>query len=211
MYCPPHYREERLPELVGLIEEFPLAAIVCDGPDGLAADHVPLMHEGEPGTLGKLIGHVARSNPLWQLPPEQSVLVIFQGPSAYISPNWYATKPDGGRVVPTWNYAVVHASCTLHAIHDPQQILQIVTRLTDKHERSQAHPWRVSDAPSAFLEKMVGGIVGIELGIDSLHGKWKLSQNQPVQNRQSVVEGLLVEGSDAHTQMATLVRVHGAR
>ncbi|MDE2593909.1 MAG: FMN-binding negative transcriptional regulator [Burkholderiales bacterium] len=209
MYCPAHFQEDRPAELISLIEQFPLASVVCNGPFGLVADHIPLMYEGESRALGKLIGHVAKSNPLWQLPAEQELLVVFQGPSTYISPNWYATKREGGRVVPTWNFAVVHAYCTLEAIHDQQHVLQIVTKLTDQHEASQTHPWRVTDAPSEFTAKLVGNIVGIELKIHRMQGKWKVSQNQPITNQQSVVQGLLAEGADAQTQMALLVRGHG--
>lgn len=211
MYCPTHFQEDRLPELINLIEQFPLASVVCNGPSGLMADHIPLMYEGGPDTSGKLVGHVARNNPLWQLPADQELLVVFQGPSTYISPNWYITKRDAGKVVPTWNYAVVHASCTLVAIKDPQQVLQIITKLTDQHEASQPHPWRVTDAPSKFTESLLGNIVGIELKIKRMQGKWKVSQNQPIPNQQSVVQGLLAEGSDAQTQMALLVRAHGAK
>lgn len=211
MYCPTHFQENRLPELIGLIEQFPLASVVCNGPSGLVADHIPLMYEDEANTSGKLVGHVAKNNPLWLLPTDQALLVVFQGPSTYISPNWYTTKRDAGKVVPTWNYAVVHAYCTLEAIHDPQQVLQIITKLTDQHEASQPHPWRVADAPSEFTESLLGNIVGIELKINHIQGKWKVSQNQPIPNQQSVAQGLLAEGSDAQTQMALLVRAHEAK
>jgi len=205
MYCPAHFQENSLPELISLIEQFPLATIVCNGPSGLVADHIPLMYEGEIGAAGVLVGHVAKNNPLWQLPVDQELLVVFQGPSTYISPNWYATKRDAGKVIPTWNYAVVHATCTLAAIHDPQQVLEIITKLTDQHEASQPHPWRVTDAPIEFTDRLVGNIVGIKLKINRIDGKWKVSQNQPTSNQQSVVQGLLAEGSDAQTQMALLV------
>ena len=211
MYCPAHFQENRLTELISLIEQFPLASMICNSPSGLVADHIPLLYEGEPGTSGKLIGHVAKSNPLWQLSADQELLVIFQGPSSYISPNWYATKSEAGKVVPTWNYAVVHAYCTLEAIHDSQQVLQIISELTDQHEASQQHPWRVADAPSEFTDRLVGNIVGIKLKINRIQGKWKVSQNQPQPNQKSVVQGLLAEDSDVQTQMALLVRAHGAK
>lgn len=163
------------------------------------------------GSPGKLVGHVAKSNPLWQLPVDQELLVVFQGPSTYISPNWYATKQEAGKVVPTWNYAVVHAYCTLTAIHDPAQVLQIITQLTDQNEASQPHPWRVADAPSEFTDRLVGSIVGVELNIIRMQGKWKVSQNQPAQNQQSVIKGLMAEGSDAQVQMALLVGSHRAK
>ena len=211
MYCPAHFQENRLSELISLIEQFPLASMICKSPSGLVADHIPLMHEYEPGTSGKLVGHVAKNNPLWQLSADQELLVIFQGPSTYISPNWYATKSEAGKVVPTWNYAVVHAYCTLEAFHDPKQVLQIISELTDRHEASQQHPWRVTDAPSEFTDRLVGNIVGIKLKINRIEGKWKVSQNQLRPNQQTIVQGLLAEGSDAQTQMAQLVGVHGAK
>ncbi len=211
MYCPAHFNEEHAASLLSLIEQFPLAAIVGNGPSGLVADHIPLLHEAAPGTWGKLVGHVARHNPLWQCEPEQELLIVFQGPSTYISPNWYATKQEPGKVVPTWNYAVVHAHCTLSAIHDQDQVLQIITKLTDQHEAAQSHPWRVSDAPQSFVDQLVANIVGIELKILRMQGKWKVSQNQAPQNQQSVVQALLAEGSDVSTQMALLVDSHRAK
>jgi transcriptional regulator len=199
MYCPAHFKEQRTAELISLIEQFPLASIIGNGPTGLVADHIPL------------IGHVARNNPLWQLAADQELLVIFQGPSTYISPNWYASKQDSGKVVPTWNYAVVHAHCTLTAIHESQQILQIITQLTDRHESQQPHPWRVTDAPSAYTESLLGHIVGVELNINRIQGKWKVSQNQPMANQQSVVQALQSAEADARTQMALLVIDHGVK
>ncbi len=210
MYCPAHFQEDRLPTLIGLIEQFPLASIVRNGPSGLVADHVPLMYMAEAGAAGKLVGHVAKNNPLWEVAADHELLVVFQGPSTYISPNWYATKAEAGKVVPTWNYAVVHASCTLQAIHAQHKVLEIVTKLTNQHEGSQSHPWRVTDAPTEYTERMAAYIVGIELTIHSMHGKWKVSQNQPVPNQQSVAQGLLAEGADVQKQMAVLVSSQGA-
>lgn len=210
MYQPAHFREDRPEVLADFIRRFPLASIVRNGPDGLTADHVPLEHEAVEGGGGRLIGHVAKSNPLWQCAPQESMLVIFQGPSAYISPNWYATKRDTGKVVPTWNYAVVHAHCSLRALHDPGRLRAIVSRLTDRHEAGQVHPWHVDDAPTGYIEAMLSAIVGIELSIHRLEGKWKVSQNHPVENRRSVVAGLESGGSDAGTVMAQLVRAQGS-
>lgn len=210
MYCPTHFQEDRPEALIGLIERFPLATIVCSGPSGLVADHLPLRHEAVPGSAGKLLGHVARNNPIWQIRGDQELLVVFQGPSAYISPNWYATKQEAGKVVPTWNYAVVHAHCTLAAIHDQDRVLQIITQLTDQHEASQPHPWRVTDAPREFTERLAGNIVGIELSITRMHGKWKVSQNQPARNRASVARGLRAAGGDTSAQMAQLIESRGS-
>ena len=211
MYCPSHFNEDNPSALASLIGQFPLATLVCTSPAGLIADHVPMLYEGAPNLPGTLVGHVAKNNPLWQLPADQELLAVFQGPSTYISPNWYATKSDAGKVVPTWNYAVVHAHCTLNAVHDPAHVLRIVTKLTDQHEASQAHPWRVTDAPIEYTEKLVGNIVGIELKIHRLQGKWKVSQNQPKQNQQSVMQALQAQTSDAQAQMAVLVQAYGAK
>lgn len=209
MYCPAHFQEDRPQAWLSLIEQFPLATIISNGPSGLVADHIPLFHKAAPHSLGQFMGHVARSNPLWQCAPDQELLIVFQGPSSYISPNWYATKQEAGQVVPTWNYAVVHAHATLVARQSPEQVLDILTELTDQHEAAQAHPWRVADAPSDFTARLLGHIVGIELTIQRMQGKWKVSQNQPLQNQQSVIQGLLSEGSDAATQMALQVAAFG--
>ncbi len=208
MYCPAYFVEQDTDILLHLIEQYPLGCLIAATATGLVADHVPLLHEPDSGACGKLIGHVARNNPLWQYPPEQELLVIFQGTSRYISPNWYASKKEGGKVVPTWNYAVVHAHCTLSALHEPEAILPILERLTHQHEAGQAHPWKVSDAPADYLARQISNIVGIELSIHRLEGKWKVSQNQPAKNRQSLVQGLLAQGGDESVHMAQLVQKH---
>jgi transcriptional regulator len=157
------------------------------------------------GTAGKLVGHVARNNPLWRCAPEQELLLVFQGPSAYISPNWYATKQEAGKVVPTWNYAVVHVHATLKALESPHDVLAIVSKLTDLHEASQPHPWKVADAPTDYTERLLANIVGVAFLITRVQGKWKVSQNQPAVNQQGVAKGLIGLGNDAALQMASLV------
>lgn len=211
MYRPTHFIEDRLDVQIALMGQHPLAAIVRNTADGLEAEHIPLMHEAATGGPGKLIGHVAKGNPLWRCSPTEKILAIFQGPSAYISPGWYASKRETGRVVPTWNYAVVHAHCTLTAIRDPARVLQIIAALTDRHESARELPWRVADAPAAFTRQLVDNIVGIELAIHRIHGKWKVSQNQPAANRASVVQGLLAQGGDAGVAMAQLVDSHATK
>lgn len=208
MYCPSHFSERDSAVLLDLIEQYPLACLIANTPAGLVADHVPLLHEPGSGDFGKFIGHVARNNPLWQYPSEQQLLVIFQGASSYISPNWYASKKEAGKVVPTWNYAVVHAYCSLRAVHEPEAILPILERLTRQHEAGQTHPWKISDAPEDYIERMLNNIVAIELSIHRMEGKWKVSQNQPIQNRQTVVQGLLAQGDDESVLMAQLVQKH---
>lgn len=130
---------------------------------------------------------------------------MFQGPQAYISPNWYATKADGGKVVPTWNYAVVHVHATLSAVQEPEALLQILTQLTNRHESDQPHPWQVGDAPPEFTNKLLAHIVGVRLDIRRMQGKWKVSQNQPEVNRASVVSMLTGLGSETAATMAEMV------
>jgi transcriptional regulator len=168
-----------------------------------------LFYVSNPAGLGSLYGHVARNNPLWQVQPEEQLLVVFQGPSSYITPNWYASKQHTGKVVPTWNYAVVHAYCSLCAIHNPDRLLGIISEQTDLQEANQLHPWKVSDAPTEFTEMLLKDIVGIHLRIDRWGGIWKVSQNQPRQNQQSLVEGLLETNLSPQIDMATLIRLHG--
>jgi len=207
MYIPEHFRESRPEVLHQLIRDNPLGILVTQQNALLDADHLPFELDAGAGLLR---AHVARANPVWkELEQGAPFMLQFQGPEAYISPNWYEGKQKAGKVVPTWNYAVVHAHCSLHAIHDPEQVRQLVTQLTDQHEASQAHPWRVADAPTDYTDKLLANIVGIELRVHRMQGKWKVSQNQSGQNQQSVVQGLLSEGADAQTQMASLVKARG--
>ena len=206
MYCPAHFEEQRPEVLHQLLALHPLATIARLGADGLVADHVPLMHVPSAGGHGQLIGHVARANPLWQVQPDDEVLLVFQGPQTYISPNWYASKAEGGKVVPTWNYAVVHVHATLSPVHEPEAVLEILERLTHRHEAQQIHPWQVSDAPADFTNKLLSHIVGVRFDIRRMQGKWKVSQNQPEANRSSVVAELLQHGGGANVAMAELVR-----
>lgn len=211
MYCPASFEEQRPDVLLQLIAEHPLATVVRQGEEGLVADHVPLMHAATQAGAGHLIGHVARANPLWQVSPQQRLLLVFQGPQAYISPNWYATKADGGRVVPTWNYAVVHVHAQLTPIHEPQAVMDILRQLTRRHEVSQPHPWAVDDAPADFTERLLTQIVGVRLEILGMQGKWKVSQNQPQTNQASVSAALQAAGTTDSLSMASLVEGHGIR
>lgn len=208
MYCPTHFEEQRPEVLQQLIASHPLSTIVRLGPEGLVADHVPLLHvpAEDASGHGHLIGHVARANPLWQVPPDESLLLVFQGSQTYISPNWYATKAEGGKVVPTWNYAVAHVHATLAPMQEPEAILNILTQLTNRHEAAQPHPWQVSDAPAEFTHKLLGQIVGIRLDITRMQGKWKVSQNQPAANRASVVTSLSTSDRQESHAMSDLVR-----
>ena len=205
MYLPPAFREDRPEALRELMAEYPLAALVTHGPDGLVATHVPLLYDPEPAgpsaPLGTLRGHLARANPQGQF--EGEALAIFQGPDAYVSPNWYPTKREHGRAVPTWNYAVVHAHGRMTVYSDPERLRGFLDRLTARHEAGQAVPWQPSDAPPDYIEGLLRGIVGIEIAVTRLEGKWKTSQNQPAANRAGAAEGLEASGKSA---MAGLVR-----
>ena len=158
---------------------------------GLAANHIPLHLSPDPAPFGILRGHVARANPLYtEGLHDGDVLAIFQGPDAYITPSWYATKQEHGKVVPTWNYAVVHAHANIRFMEEPAWILAHLKGLTEHNEQSFAEPWAVSDAPEEYVAKLVRAIVGIELTITRIVGKWKVSQNQPPANQAGVVDGL---------------------
>ena len=175
--------------------------------DGVEANHLPFELDPEPGPFGTLRGHVARANPVWhESLPEAESLIIFQGPAGYISPSWYATKQENGEVVPTWNYAVVQARGPLHFIEDREWLLGLVTRLTVRHEAGSTEPWHVSDAPAPFIQQLLGAIVGFEVPIRLLQGKWKLSQNRPQKDQQGIVRGLSALGDDAAASLATMVR-----
>lgn len=205
MYCPAHFEESRPEIMLGLIAQHPLATVISSGSSGLVADHIPLLHESEQGTAGKLIGHVARSNPLWQAAQGTEHLLVFQGPSAYVSPNWYASKAESGKVVPTWNYAVVHVHATLAASHDPAHIRAVLEKQTRRQEAEQIRPWALADAPEDFTERLLGLIVGLEFRIVRMQGKWKVSQNQGLANRQGVIAGLQALQRDEASSMADLV------
>jgi transcriptional regulator len=202
MYIPKHFAEDDVAEMHALMRANPLATLITHGPDGLDANHIPLLlADGEPN--GKLQGHVARANPLWQGGNVTGeVLVVFQGDDSYISPSGYATKSEHGKVVPTWNYAAAHAYGELQVIDDPQWIFAQISALTATNEAALPQPWAVTDAPADYIEKMLGAIVGIEISITRLLGKWKVSQNQPAVNQASLIAALEKAGDP----MAGLIR-----
>lgn len=207
MYLPRHFEEARPELLHGLMRAYPLATLVTlSGAGDIDANHIPLFFSEETGGLGSLRGHVARANPLWRLLEGTKALAIFHGPDSYVSPSWYPTKREHRRVVPTWNYAVVHAHGSLRAIEDPAWLRAQVEALTTQQEASFAAPWEVADAPADFIDRRLEAIVGIELVIDKLTGKFKNSQNQPEQNRAGVVAGLKDQGSDRALALAALVK-----
>lgn len=208
MYLPEHFAENRPEVLQQLMREHPLACVVTHGADGLDANHLPLFFDGSTGPHGTLYGHVARSNPLWQqiaAMPEEA-LIIFQGAQAYISPNWYPGKAEHGQAVPTWNYAVVHARGPLRVVDDPAALRQLLERLTARHEAGQPQPWQLSDAPDDYLQRQLRAIVGIEIPLSALVGKWKCSQNRPAGDRAGVAAALAALPDDNARCMAELVQ-----
>lgn len=212
MYLPSHFAEARPEQLHALMRQHPLATLVWLDQDAPVADHIPLEFVPDPAGsgAGTLQGHVARANPLWQRARrDQPLLAVFQGPQAYVSPSWYPSKAVHGKVVPTWNYAVVHARCDLVVHDDAGWVRGLVERLTRSHEAQREHPWQVADAPADYLAATLRAIVGIELRIQSLTGKWKLSQNRDAADRQGVVQGLAGAGDTAQA-MAALVARGGA-
>ena len=207
MHTPKHFAETRVEVLHQLIREHAFAALVTLGPDGLNANHIPFEIDPQPAPFGTLRGHVARANPLWKEAAAGSeALVIFQGPHSYITPSWYATKQETGKVVPTWNYAMVHAYGPMRAVEDAAWLRTLLTKLTSHHESRRSEPWKLTDAPPEFVERQMQAIVGIEIPITRLIGKWKVSQNRPAVDRDGVIAGLAQNGDAASQAMAELVR-----
>ncbi len=189
MYLPKHFEQPDRNALVALMRERPLATLVIATPDGPTADLIPLEYVADAGAHGTLRGHVARANPLWKQ-AGANALAVFTGPDAYVSPGWYASKREHGKVVPTWNYTMVQARGALRVHDDAPWLRALVGRLTERHEASQAQPWSVTDAPEDFVQQMLRAIVGIEIELASLLGKWKVSQNRSATDRDGVAQGL---------------------
>jgi len=207
MYLPGHFEETRIEVLHQLMRERPLATFVTLGSRGLNANHIPFEIDPEPAPFGTLRGHVARANPVWRdFSRDVEALVIFHGPATYISPAWYPTKKATGEVVPTYNYVVVHAYGPLQIIDDPAWLRGLVSRLTGRFESTRKDPWHVTDAPEAFIDKQLRSIVGIEIVVTKLLGKWKASQNRPEIDRAGVVDGLDALNDPDSLAMARLVR-----
>ncbi len=206
MYVPPLFKQEDPRVLHDAIRQSGLATLVTFGPDGMEASHVPILLDPEPAPYGTLHGHIARSNPQWQRAAAGvHALAIFLGPDAYISPSWYATKQETGKVVPTWNYVAIHVYGPVRFFDDADRLLALVTKLTETHETRRAAPWAVTDAPEDYIRRQLNAIIGFEIPIARLEGKWKMSQNRPAQDRVGMVEGLAREEGPAKTAIAKLV------
>jgi len=207
MYLPSHFEETRIEVLHDLVRQHPLGSLVTLGSQGLNANHIPFEIDGAPAPYGTLRGHVARANPVWRdHSRDTEALVIFHGPQVYVSPSWYETKRQTGEVVPTYNYAVVHAYGRLQIVEDRAWLRGLVTRLTERFESGRPAPWQVSDAPQDFIDKQLGAIVGIEIAISKLFGKWKASQNRPAADRAGVVEALGTTAEADGLAMARLIK-----
>src|ERR1043165_6024546 len=205
MHRPDHFRVEDVAQMHALMRARPFAALISHGASGLYASHLPtvLKEEGEFGTIEC---HLARANPHWkELAEGNEALMIFQGPQGYITPNWYATKAETGKVVPTWNYAIVHAYGRPAVMQETDWLKRHVGELTAQQEKTEARPWALSDAPEAYIDVMVRGVVGFRFAITRLEGKWKMSQNRQEQDREGVIAGLNARASGDDLQIAQAV------
>lgn len=198
MYIPPHFSQTDPEQLHRILREHPLGVLVTSGPSGLDADHIPFEFDPAAGPLGTLSAHVARANPLWQRCPSGTpVMVIFRGGEGYVSPNWYPSKHEAHRQVPTWNYEVVHAHGTLTIHDDERYVRRLVARLTRRHEAVEPKPWKMGDSAPDFIDGLLRQVVGIEIAITALTGKSKLSQNKEARDRLNAAETLAGRGNAA--------------
>lgn len=209
MYQPPHFRETRAGVMHALIRAHPLGLLICNGDDGPLADPIPFLLDSPDGETAVLRGHLSRANPAWrvmQRRPDSPVLVVFQGPQAYVTPSWYETKKQTGKVVPTWNYVIVQARGRATIVEDTDWLRSQIGELTDRHEAGRADKWAVDDAPDEFVRAQIRGIVGLRIEIAELDGKWKVSQNRPAADRAGVAAGY---GTEENASMEALVRACG--
>jgi transcriptional regulator len=214
MYQPAHFRVDSPAAQHALIAAHPLATLVVPTEAGVEINHLPLLHDAGRGLL---FGHVARANPVWQAAARGEAVAVFHGPQAYVTPTWYPSKREHGKVVPTWNYAVVHVHGRLRWIEDEAWLHALVTRLTDTHEAAHAEAlrergvtaptaWRVDDAPADYLATMRRAIVGLELEITRIEGKFKLSQNRPAADVEGVLDGLAARGDGASGELTAMAK-----
>ena len=205
MYVPPAFRDDDRASLHAAMRAARLASLVTATADGLIATPLPLLLDDADGEHGTLYGHVARANPQWRRAVIGEAMAIFMGPDAYVTPSWYATKQQTGKVVPTWNYVAVHAYGPIAFFDDAERLLDIVTRLTDLHEGPRAEPWAVTDAPADFIRAQLRGIVGLRMPIARIEGKRKMSQNRSAEDRAGVAAGLAASDRPADRAVADLI------
>ena len=207
MYIPPSFAEHDVALMQAFIEAHPLGALVTASPSGLFATHLPLVLDRERGTHGTLQGHIARANPHHELAGEGAeALVLFTGADSYVTPSMYASKAKHGKVVPTWNYVAVHARGPLRFVREPDALRRHLERLTARHEADRPQPWSIADTPEGYVDKLLGAIVGVEIEITRLDGKWKMSQNRPAEDIDGVIEGLGASDDARQREVAELVR-----
>lgn len=210
MYQPQAFREDRVEVLHQVIHRSRLATVVTLHSDGMVASHVPLLLEETPGPYGTLLGHLARPNPQAKgVVSGLDALAIFQPIEGYVTPSWYETKRETGKVVPTWNYVAVHAYGPIAFFTDRDRLLDVVTRLTQREEGRRDMPWGVSDAPADYIDGMLRGIVGFSIPITRIEGKWKMSQNRPEPDVAGVIAGFRTEGRDDLAKVVAIATGHG--
>lgn len=203
MYCPAAFRQDDLPTLHAQMQSSGLAIVTSIGAQGLQASHLPLLLAPDEGEFGTLYGHFARANPHWRdLASGAEALVLFSGADAYVHPGWYPAKAEHGKVVPTWNYIAVHAWGQAEVFDEPERLLQLVSRLSDRHEQGRAQPWAVEDAPRDYIDAMLRAIVGFALPIRRLEGKWKIGQNRSEADQAGVRAGLATSASPRDHELA---------
>jgi transcriptional regulator len=201
MYIPSAFNEDRLDAQHDLIRTYPLGLLISSGSDGLSATPLPFHLVSDSPAFGTLQGHFARANPHWKSLDGQEVLVVFQGTQGYVTPSWYPSKAEHGKVVPTWNYTMVQARGPVRVIDDKTWLKQLVTQLTDNQESSRSNPWHVRDAPADYIESQLHSIIGIEIQIRHIEGKWKVSQNRPAADQAGVAEGFSAEGQQLMSEL----------
>jgi transcriptional regulator len=207
MYVPPAFKDDDVASIRATIRAARLANLITATAEGPVATPLPLFLDETEGEHGTLYGHLAKANPQWRLAPIGEALAIFMGPEAYVTPSWYATKQETGKVVPTWNYIAVHAYGPVEFFQEPERLLDVVTRLTNKHEGSRAKPWAVGDAPADFIAAQLKGIVGLRIPVVRLEGKRKMSQNRPEADRVGVAAGLTASENPEDRQVAPLIPI----
>jgi transcriptional regulator len=206
MYTPKAFEVTDLPMLQATMKQSELATLVTLTSSGLAATHLPVLLDETRGQYGTLSGHVSRANLQWkETDPATEALIIFLGLDTYVTPNWYPAKRETGRVVPTWNYAAIHAYGRINFFEDAERLRTLVTDLTNRHEAQFPAPWKVTDAPAAYIDSQLKAIVGFELEIVRLEGKQKFNQNRSVEDRMGVIRGLLELQEERKTRVAVLM------